>query len=197
MANESEWSYFDQRFIMVKFLVSESERRLIMAVNNPKDLFVMLLSNVRQHEERATKIYQLLSEAAQDTEIKEALESRVFMEDKILSTIDKCFKLIGKKPVDLSERLHDVFVEDFKKELAEIKSPVAKILFVAAKANHVMHFRVAEYMALVAMADVTEHYGVGVLLESCLADKLAFIERTRRLIRERVRGKVQEIRKAA
>lgn len=168
-----------------------------MAVNNPKDLFLMLLSNVRQHEERATKIYQLLSEAAQDSEIKEALESRIFMEDKILSTLDQCFKLIGKKPVDLSERLHDVFVEDLKKELAEIKSPAAKILFIAAKANHVMHFRVAEYTALVAMADVTEHYGVGVLLESCLADKLAFIERTRRLIRERVRGKVQEMRKAA
>jgi ferritin-like metal-binding protein YciE len=168
-----------------------------MAIDTPKELFVMLLSNVRQHEERATKIYQLLSEAAQDTEIKEALESRVFMEDKILSTIDKCFKLIGEKPVNLSERLHDVFVEDFKKELAEIKSPMAKILFIAAKANHMMHFRVAEYMALVAMSDVTEHYGVGVLLESCLADKLAFIERTRRLIRERVRGKVQEIRKAA
>jgi len=29
----------------------------------------------------------------------------------------------------------------------------------------------------------TGHYGVGVLLESCLADKLAFVERTRRLIR--------------
>jgi hypothetical protein len=47
------------------------------------------------------------------------------------------------------------------------------------------------------MSDVTERYGVGVLLESCLADKLAFIERTKRLIRERVRGKVREIRKAA
>jgi ferritin-like metal-binding protein YciE len=162
-----------------------------MAVNNPKDLFVMLLSNVRQHEERATKIYKLLSEAAQDTEIKEALESRVFLEGKILSTIDQCFKLIGQKPMDLSERLHDIFVEDFKRELAEIKSPVAKILFIAAKANHMMQFRIAEYMALVAMSDVTEHYSVGVLLESCLADKLAFVERTRRLIRERVRNKVE------
>jgi hypothetical protein len=42
-------------------------------------------------------------------------------------------------------------------------------------------------MALIAMADLTGHYGVGVLLESCLADKLAFAERTRRLIREKLR----------
>jgi hypothetical protein len=33
---------------------------------------------------------------------------------------------------------------------------------------------------------VTGHYGVGVLLESCLADKLAFVERTRRLIRNTI-----------
>jgi hypothetical protein len=38
-------------------------------------------------------------------------------------------------------------------------------------------------VALIAMADVTGHFGVGVLLESCLADKVAFVERTRRLIR--------------
>ncbi len=162
-----------------------------MAINNPKDLFVMLLSNVRQHEERATKVYQLLSEAAQDKEIKEALESRVFLEGKVLNAIDQCFKMIGEKPAKLSERLHDVFMEDFQRELVEIKSPVAKILFIAAKANHMMHFRIAEYMALVAMADVTDRYGVGVLLESCLADKLAFAERTRRLIREKVKSKVE------
>jgi hypothetical protein len=39
---------------------------------------------------------------------------------------------------------------------------------------------------------MTGHYGVGVLLESCLADKLAFVERTRRLIRNVVEAKVAE-----
>jgi hypothetical protein len=37
---------------------------------------------------------------------------------------------------------------------------------------------------------VTGHYAVGVLLESCLADKLAFVERTRRLIRNLAATKV-------
>ena len=57
------------------------------------------------------------------------------------------------------------------------------------KANHLMHLRIAEYVALIAMADVTGHFGVGVLLESCLADKLAFVERTRRLIRHTIEMK--------
>jgi ferritin-like metal-binding protein YciE len=50
----------------------------------------------------------------------------------------------------------------------------------------------AEYVALIAAADMSGHYGVGVLLESCLADKLAFVERTRHLIRNRIEAKVAE-----
>ncbi len=139
--------------------------------------------------ERTTKIYGELSEVAQDPNVKEALESRVFLQEKILSTLDRCFKLIGEKPVAPSGRLHEIFVEDFRRELAEIQNPAAKALFVLIKANHLIHFRMAEYVALIAMADVTGHFGVGVLLESCLADKQAFLERTRRLIRNTIETK--------
>jgi ferritin-like metal-binding protein YciE len=107
-----------------------------------------------------------------------------------LRAIDRCFELIGEQPVKLSGRLQEVFLEDFRRELAEIQNPVAKQLFVLAKANHLVQFRIAEFVALVAAADVTGHYAVGVLLESCLADKLAFVERTRRHIRNYVAGKV-------
>lgn len=93
---------------------------------------------------------------------------------------------MGEKPVAVSDRLQNVFIEDFKKELAEIHSPEAKAIFILAKANQLIHLRIGEYVALIAAADMTGHYGVGVLLESALADKLAFVERTRRLIRNRV-----------
>ena len=160
-----------------------------MSVRNPKELFVRMLSDLYHGSERTTKIYEELSEVAQDSNVKEALQSRVFLQEKILSTLDRCFKLIGEKPVPQSGRLHDVFVDDFRRELAEIQNPAAKALFVLIKANHLIHFRVAEYVALIAMADVTGHFGVGVLLESCLADKLAFLERTRRLIRNTIETK--------
>jgi ferritin-like metal-binding protein YciE len=160
-----------------------------MSVRNPKELFVRMLSDLYHGSERTTKIYEELSEVAQDSNVKEALQSRVFLQEKILSTLDRCFKLIGEKPVPQSGRLHEVFVEDFRRELAEIQNPAAKALFVLIKANHLIHFRVAEYVALIAMADVTAHIGVGVLLESCLADKLAFLERTRRLIRNTIETK--------
>jgi ferritin-like metal-binding protein YciE len=158
-----------------------------MPIKNPKEVFVLLLSDLRQGAESTTKIFQEMGRVVQDPDIKEALEARVFVSDKILDTLDECFKRIGEKPVKVNGRLHDVFVEDFRKELAEIQSPEAKHLFILAKANHLIHLRIGEYVALIAAADVTGHYALGVLLESCLANKLAFVERTRRLIREKLR----------
>ena len=161
-----------------------------MPVKNPKELFMTLLSDVRQSTERSAKIYQEISLAAQDPDVKEALESRAWIVERDLSAIDRCFELIGEQPVKLSGRLQEVFLEDFRKELAEIQNPIAKHLFVLAKAIHITHFRIAEYTALVAASDLTGHYTVGVLLESCLADKLAFAERTRRLIRNVIATKL-------
>jgi ferritin-like metal-binding protein YciE len=163
-----------------------------MAIKNPKDIFVHLLSDIRQGTERTSKVFQEISQAAQNPEIKQALEARVFISGQLLAKLDRCFQLIGEQPVKLSGRHHEVFVEEFHKELAEIESQGAKDLFILAKALHVMHFRIAEYVALIEVADVAGHNGVGVLLESCLADKLAFVERTRRLIRKVVRAKVPE-----
>lgn len=158
-----------------------------MPIKNPKEVFVMLLSDVRQGAERTTKIFQEMSQAVEDPGIKEALEARVFVSDKVVAELDQCFNLIGEQPMKLSGRLQDTFIEDFRKELAEIQSREGKLLYVLIKASHLIHLRIGEYQALIAAADMTGHRGVGVLLESCLADKLAFAERTRRIIGERSR----------
>ena len=161
-----------------------------MPVNDPKELFVQLLGGLRQGTERSTKIYQEISKVAENPDVKEALESRAFISEKVLATLDQCFKLIGEQPVKVNSQLQEVFIEDFRRELAEIQNPAARHLFILAKATQLAHLRIAEYVALVAAADITGHYGVGVLLESCLADKLAFVERTRRLIRNVIEARV-------
>jgi ferritin-like metal-binding protein YciE len=161
-----------------------------MPVQNPRELFVQLLSGLREGTERSAKIYQELSQHVENQEVKEALEARAFISGKVLATQDQCFKLIGEQPVKVNSLLQEVFIEDFRRELAEIQNPVARHLFILAKVTHLTHLRIAEYVALVAAADITGHYGVGVLLESCLADKLAFVERTRRLIRNVIEAKV-------
>ena len=163
-----------------------------MTIKNQEALFVQLLTNVKQGTERTTKIFQEFAQIAEDPDIKEALEARAFISENILQRLDRCFKLMGAQPVKMTERLQDVFVEDFRKELAEIESPAVKKLFVLAKANQLVHLRIAEYVTLISMADVSGHFAVGLLLESCLADKLAFVERTKRLIKNIVEVKVLE-----
>lgn len=163
-----------------------------MPAKNPKEVFLTLLSDARNNTERSSKAYTEFADAAQNPDVKEALQARAFIAKRDLDALDKVFETIGEKPVKLSGRLQEVFIEDFKRELAEIQSPPARHLFVLAKAIHLAHLRIAEYVALVAAADVTGHYGVGVLLESTLADKLAFLERDRRLIRHLIEGKVAE-----
>jgi ferritin-like metal-binding protein YciE len=106
-----------------------------MPIDNPRDLFVMLLSDLRLGAERTTKIFKELSEAAQDPKLKEVLEARVVLSDKILASLDECFKLIGTKPVNHTRRLRDVFIDDFSEELSQIRSREAKRLFLVAKAS--------------------------------------------------------------
>jgi ferritin-like metal-binding protein YciE len=156
---------------------------MAMTIKNPKEVFVFLLSNVRNAVQRDTAIYQEMSQLIQDPDIKEALDARVFLTEKTTSTLDECFRLINEQPVKTTGRMHELFVEEFRRELSEIQSPVARHLYILSKVQHLNHIRIGEYLALIAAADVTGDHGVGVLLESALADKLAFVERNRRLIR--------------
>lgn len=164
-----------------------------MSIKNPEELFVLMLSDLRQGAEVTNNFFRELSKLAQDPDVKELLEARFFVSKQNLETLDKCFELIGEKPMKTSGRLYDMFIEDFRKEVAEIQVPAAKRLFILAQITGLIHFRIGEYVALIAAADLTGHYAVGLLLESCLADKLAFVERTRRLIRERFQAKMAAV----
>ncbi len=167
-----------------------------MPFKNPREVFVLLLSDVRQSTERSIKFFNEIIPLVQDTDIKAALEARVFVSGNMLASLDQCFKLIGEQPMKLTGRLQETFIENFREELSEIQSPMAKHLFVLAKLSHLVHLRIGELTALTAAADMTGHPAIGVLLESVLADQLAFTERTKRFIRNLIETKVAE-RKAA
>ena len=161
-----------------------------MPVHNPKELFVRLLSGLRQGSEPGPKIYQELSQLVEDPEIKDALEARAFIAEKALATIDQCFKLLKEHPTKVTSRAQDFFLDEFRKELAEIQDPTTRRLFFLIRATHLTQLRVAEYSTLVSAADVTGNLGVGILLESCMADRLAFVERTRRIILHMAESKI-------
>jgi ferritin-like metal-binding protein YciE len=163
-----------------------------MPIKTPKDLFLMILSDVRQGAEKAEKIYEEIGQLVQDPQVKQALQARAFVSGKVLSTLDECFKILGEQPAKLSGRLQEALVEDFRKELAEIEGPVARRIFALMKLNHLAQFRISEYRALIAGAEAVGHHGVSLLLETCLAAKLTFAERTQRFLRELVEARIAE-----
>lgn len=154
-----------------------------MPIKNPKQIFVLMLSDLRQGTEKTTSVFQNLAQLAEDPDIKQALEARIFVSQKVAETLDQCFKLIGEAPVQLSgtrTRIYDALAEDFRKEVAEIQDTKTRRFYILAKLNNLAHLRAAEYKTLIAAADVSGNYGVAALLETCLADKLALAERTQR-----------------
>jgi ferritin-like metal-binding protein YciE len=154
-----------------------------MAINE-KDLLVFLLSTLRRNAQRATRIFREIAKAAQDSDVREALQARVLVSNKINATLDEAFNLIGEIPIKTNTPLQDIFVEEFRRELAEIESPEARRLFLLVKTNDVIQRRIGEYTALITVAEITANHGIRVLLESCLADNVAFIETTLRLMLE-------------
>ena len=163
-----------------------------MPVKDPKEVFLMLLSHVRQGTEKSAKFYDEIGDIAKDPQIKEAIEARAFVSKSVLAKLDECFRILGEKPTQLSGELREMLIEEFRKEFNEIQSPVARRLYVLAKLIRLTHMRIGEYVALTAAADLVGHHGVAVLLETCLADKLAFVERNRRLIRRIAEERVAE-----
>jgi len=161
-----------------------------MSFKDPVEMFVNLLSHVRATTERSGKIYEELAKVAENDEISEALSARAFARTTELEKIDEAFRLIDKKPVELSGDKQKAFVENFREDLAQIDNPLVKKIFVLAKLTHLANWRIGEWKVLVAAADFTGNYAVGVLLESCLADDLAFGERTRTILRRLAEEKV-------
>jgi len=161
-----------------------------MPIATPKDLFVVMLSDLRHGAERSQIVYKELAEAAQDPEIKEVLDARASITGNILSRLDECFNLIGEKPVPADLKVREEFVENFRKELAEIKAPLVRKLFVLSRAHRLLHLRIAEHEALIAASGMLAHPAVRLHLEAILAEKRAHAEALKRLIAERVREKI-------
>jgi len=163
-----------------------------MQIKTPKELFFFFFTDVRQGAEKAETIYEEIGQLVQDPQIKESLQAREFVSGKVLATLDECFRILGEQPAKLSGRLQETLIEDFRRELAEIQGPAARRIFALVKLNHVAQFRISEYRALIAAAEAVGHYGVSLLLETCLADRLTFVDRTQRFLRAMVETKVSE-----
>jgi ferritin-like metal-binding protein YciE len=173
-------------------ITEKQKERKIMPVKNSRELFALMLSDVRQSSERMTEMLSELSDLAEDPLVTDALEESEFVAEQNLAKLDQCFKLIGEKPVKLRGRVREVLFEEVLNEASDIISPSTRQLYIVSKAIQLIHFRIAEYTALIAASEITGNQKVRELLESVLADNLTAVERARRLIRKIVEVRIRE-----
>ncbi len=155
-----------------------------MPIRDAEELFITVLSNVRAREERSLQVWQEMAQMAEREEVKDILETRGFLTKESIHNLDEVFRLLGKQPVQpTAVRLHDVFVEDFRREYNEIQSPALKALYVIHKARELVQMHLAAYTGLIAMSEYMGDISVSALLETNLAAEMVFVERAKLLIR--------------
>ena len=147
-----------------------------MPITTPRELCVSMLSELRHGSERSQKIYQELGNAAQNPEIKEALDARELVSSQIISRlVTSVFQtLLGRNRLRSITGLHDVFIEEvFARNFSEIqgRSPANSLSWQGP--DHLAHLtgtgdRLASYRSDRGVGCAPRHPGVGVLLEELL-----------------------------
>jgi ferritin-like metal-binding protein YciE len=155
-----------------------------MPIQNAEDLFFTTLSHLHRSETRLQQVTQWMSQQAQDQEVKDILGTRAYLTQQAVSNIDRCFELLGKKPMPPEGQFPDVWAEDIRREHDAIQNPTLKALFALHTIRQIQNFHIGEYMMLTGMAAYMGNIPVTTLLEHNLADKVEFVERTRELVRE-------------
>jgi hypothetical protein len=111
------------------------------------------------------------------------------MSQLLFEKVDHCFQLVDHPSIKCGGSLQELSIHGLHKELGQIESPIAKELYLLAKASRLLHLSIGEYVVLEkAAADMTGHFGLDVLLGRCLAENLSFIQGLRRLIRNIAEG---------
>lgn len=159
-----------------------------MMVESPKDLFEFLLSGATDDAERLARALDELSRNAEDKNIEDALNAQVFVLKNIVGVLGQCFWLLRSQRTEIRGRLLDMFMEEYRRELVEVTSPTARRLLVLAKANLLIQLSIGEFTSLTAIAEMTGDSGIALLLDGCLAENRAFIQRTTCLIGNIVEG---------
>lgn len=156
-----------------------------MPIQNPEELFMTVLSNIRAREEKSGQIWQEMSNMVQNQEVKEIVDTRSFVHKELLSNIDECFRLLGKQPSPpTTTRFQDAWIEDFRSEANEIQVPALRAVYVLHKTRELIQVHAAAYRGLIAMAEYMHDFPVSALLETNYAIKMAFVERTKEVLRE-------------
>ena len=121
-----------------------------MPIKTPKELFVVMLSDLRHGAERSHTYYRNWPSGGRpgDQRGPGCARLHLFADSEQARRVLQTHR--GEAAPE-DEGFYDEFVQGFRKELAEIQSPLVRKMFVLSKASRLMHLRIGEYMALIRL----------------------------------------------
>ena len=149
-----------------------------MKLNSFEDLFVCLLSDMRNFELEIVKDIPLMIKRAHSDELKEALRNHLVETKDQVKRLDKVFKMIKREPcnVEWTSDVKNLFADAGTFLQENIPSPLLDAALITI-AQRIEHFEIATYGTLMEFADVLELDEVKDILKETIkeeghADKL-------------------------
>jgi ferritin-like metal-binding protein YciE len=142
-----------------------------MSASGLRALFIDELKGVYDAERLSTKALPRLADAAQTSELVDALESHLEQTQEHISRLEQVFRILGERPVRKPSRAMVHLLEQ-SEELIEkdAAGPLRDVALITA-AQRVEHFELATYGCLRAWAELLGESAVMGLLQKTLDEE--------------------------
>ncbi len=147
-------------------------------VETLEDLFLTVLSDIYNVENRLEKAVAALNKKAYSNEVKEAMAVRLSETKQQIAKLDQVFATIGEKPetVDWISSMAAIFEKSRNFFETTAPSPLLDTCLVVI-GQKIEHYEMATYNTLITLADALGYDKAKTVLKSCLkteckADKL-------------------------
>jgi ferritin-like metal-binding protein YciE len=119
-----------------------------------EDIFEDTLRDIYWAEKHLTKALAKMSKAAYNEELKDAFDSHLEQTEMQVSKLEKCFDLLGKKPMGKKCEAMEGLIKEGEEQIEEHEEGHPRDAALIGAAQKVEHYEISAYGTLRTMANV-------------------------------------------
>ena len=119
-----------------------------------EDIFEDTLKDIYWAEKHLTKALTKMSKAAYNEELKDAFDTHLGETERQIEKLEKCFELIGKKPVAKKCEAMEGLIKEGEEQIEEHDGGHPRDAALIGAAQKVEHYEISAYGTLRTMANV-------------------------------------------
>ncbi|WP_276372540.1 ferritin-like domain-containing protein [Chryseolinea sp. H1M3-3] len=119
-----------------------------------EDIFEETLKDIYWAEKHLTKALTKMSKAAYNEELRDAFDTHLEETEMQIGKLEKCFELLGKKPVAKKCEAMEGLIKEGEEQIEEHEEGHARDAALIGAAQKVEHYEISAYGTLRTMANV-------------------------------------------